>query len=164
MSRIMSPDNLKTVSQRLATERDDGKILVTVCGGPGCQAVRCQDVAAEVKKELAGNGLGEKVRLRVTGCHGFCEQGPVMLIGPEKVFYCHVKPADVKEILDNAVNGSKVVERLLYTNPATGKTVVNEADVPFYRAQTLNLLLQNRSVDPLSIDDYLAIGGYSALA
>jgi len=164
MHRITSPENLESVSRRLAAERDDGKVLLTVCGGPGCQASRCHDVASEVRKQVKDREIEGKVRLRVTGCHGFCEQGPIMLVGPEKIFYCHVKPEDVGEILHHSVNGGGVIERLLYTDPSTGKTVIHEADVPFYQAQTPDLLLQNRQVDPLSIEDYLAIGGYSALA
>ena len=162
--RITSLENLEAVSRSLAAERDDGKVLLTVCGGPGCQAVRCHDVASEVRKQVRARELEKKIRLRVTGCHGFCEQGPIVLVGPERIFYCHVKPEDVGEILDRAANGGGAVERLLYTDPGTGKTAIHEADVPFYRAQTPDLLWQNRQVDPLSIEDYLAIGGYSALA
>jgi len=161
--RITSPENLEAVSRGLAAERDDGRVLLTVCGGPGCQAARCHDVASEVRKQVKDRELEKKIRLRVTGCHGFCEQGPIVLVGPEKIFYCHIKPEDVTEILDHAANGGGAVERLLYTDPDTGRTAIHEADVPFYRAQTPDLLWQNRQVDPLSIEDYLAIGGYSAL-
>ncbi|MBN2720791.1 MAG: NADH-quinone oxidoreductase subunit NuoF [Proteobacteria bacterium] len=161
--RITSPENLEAVSRGLAAERDDGRVLMTVCGGPGCQASRCHDVASEIRKQVKDRELEKKIRLRVTGCHGFCEQGPIVLVGPEKIFYCRVKQEDVREILDHAANGGGAVERLLYTDPDTGRTVIHEADVPFYRAQTPDLLLQNRQVDPLSIEDYLAIGGYSAL-
>jgi NADH-quinone oxidoreductase subunit F len=164
MPRITDLKALSSLSDQLAAERSSGEVLVTVCGGPGCQATRCHDVAAEVKKELASNGLNGKARLRVTGCHGFCEQGPIVVIDPMNTFYPKVKPKDVKEIIDRTIREGKVVERLLYQDPATGKAIRTEADIPFYRPQSTTLLSQNRVVDPLSIDDYIAIGGYSALA
>ena len=164
MSRIADLKELSSLSDQLAAERNDDAVLVTVCGGPGCQATRCHDVAAEVKKELEGNGLNGKTRLRVTGCHGFCEQGPIVVIDPMNAFYPKVKPSDVKEIIDQTIREGKVVDRLLYQDPVTGKSIRTEADIPFYRSQSTTLLSQNRVVDPLSIDDYIAIGGYSALA
>jgi NADH:ubiquinone oxidoreductase subunit F (NADH-binding)/(2Fe-2S) ferredoxin/NAD-dependent dihydropyrimidine dehydrogenase PreA subunit len=164
MPRITDVKALSSLSDQLAAQRNDDSFLVTVCGGPGCQATRCHDVAAKVREELAGNGLDGKVRLRVTGCHGFCEQGPIMVIDPMNAFYPKVKPGDVKEIIDRTIREGKVVERLLYQDPATGKSVPTEACIPFYRSQSTTLLSQNRVVDPLSIDDYIAIGGYKALA
>ncbi|UCF31160.1 MAG: NAD(P)H-dependent oxidoreductase subunit E [bacterium] len=164
MPRISTVDDLKALNDRLAAERNDGTILMTVCGGPGCQASRCQDVAAEVRKGLDGNGLDGKVRLRVTGCHGFCEVGPIIVIDPSNTFYCRVKPSDVEEIFDQTLRKGEIIPRLLYTDPVRGETVQTEAEVPFYRAQTPTLLSQNRLVDPLSIEDYLAIGGYRGLA
>jgi NADH-quinone oxidoreductase subunit F len=164
MPRISSAKDLKTMSDRFAAERNDGRIVLTMCGGTGCQASRCQDVIEEVDKELSGNGLSGKVRTRVTGCQGFCEQGPIMIVGPGKIFYCHVKPDDVKEILEDTVKHGKAVERLLYTDPSTGRTVFTETEIPFYQAQTPTLLSQNKRLDPRSIEDYFTIEGYSALA
>ena len=164
MPRIADLKELSSLSDQLAAERDNCAVLVTVCGGPGCQATRCNDVAAQVEKELAGNGHNGKVRLRVTGCHGFCEQGPIVVIDPMNAFYPKVKPSDVKEIIDRTIGEGKVVQRLLYQDPVTGKSVPTEAEIPFYKPQSKTLLSQNRVVDPHSIDDYIAIGGYKALA
>ena len=163
MPRISDALDLMKTAHRFAAERDDEKVVLTLCGGTGCKASRCQDVIDEVSKQLSEQGLSEKVRTRVTGCHGFCEQGPIMIVGPDRVFYCHVKPGDVEEILDHAVNGGDVVERLLYTDPSTGKKAATENDIPFYQAQTPTLLSLNKRLDPCSIEDYLAIDGYSAL-
>jgi NADH-quinone oxidoreductase subunit F len=164
MPRISSAKELSSLSDELAAQRSSVDTMITVCGGPGCQATRCHDVAAEVEKELSGNGLSGRVRLKVTGCHGFCEQGPIVVIDPMNTFYPKVKPGDVKEIIDRTVREGKVVDRLLYKDPATGKAIPTEADIPFYRPQSTTLLSQNRVVDPMSIEDYVAIGGYSALA
>ncbi len=164
MPKIASASELNALCKSIVSGRRDEAVLITLCGGPGCQATNCQDVAAEVKREISSNGLGEKVRLRVTGCHGFCEQGPIMVIDPANVFYGHVKPSDVNEILDRTVMQGDVLDRLLYTDPATNEKVITEAEIPYYRAQTPTLLSQNRQVDPLSIEDYLAIGGYTGFA
>ena len=164
MPRIADTTELSSFSDQLAAKRADTQVLVTVCGGPGCQATRCHDVAEAVKKEIEGNGLNGNVGLKVTGCHGFCEQGPILVIDPMNAFYPKVKPGDVKEIIDQTIRKGKVVERLLYKDPDTGSVIPSEADIPFYRSQSPTLLSQNRVVDPLSIDDYIAIGGYKALA
>lgn len=164
MNRISSALDLQVVGNRVVAERSDERILITMCGGTGCQASRCREVIDEVEKQLSSNGLGSRVRTRVTGCQGFCEQGPIMIVGPEKIFYCHVRPDDVKDILEKTVEDGKAVERLLYIDPSTGRTVRTEAEIPFYTAQMPTLLSRNKRLDPRSIDDYISIGGYSALA
>jgi len=136
---------------------------VTTCGGTGCQASRSMDVVEALRAELTARGLDETVRVRVTGCHGFCEQGPILIIDPANVFYCHVAVDDVAEIVAHTITEGNVIERLLYTDPVSGKRVVTEAEIPFYRHQDRVLLAQNRQVDPEDIGDYLAIGGYGAL-
>jgi NADH:ubiquinone oxidoreductase subunit F (NADH-binding)/(2Fe-2S) ferredoxin/NAD-dependent dihydropyrimidine dehydrogenase PreA subunit len=117
-----------------------------------------------MRRELADQGLEGQVRLCVTGCHGFCEQGPVMVIEPGNILYCRVTPEDVWEIVSQTVANGLVVEHLLYTEPVTGHKLRTEAEIPFYRAQERRILSQNRMVDPRSIEDYIAAGGYAALA
>ncbi|MBN2128948.1 MAG: 4Fe-4S binding protein [Sedimentisphaerales bacterium] len=137
---------------------------VTMCCGTGCQASGSLLVAEALRAELAAQGLADSVGVRLTGCHGFCEQGPIMVIDPANVLYCHVTAEDVPEIVSNTVRGDETIERLLYTDPASGEKIVKEADVPFYRAQDRTLLSQNRLIDPCDIEDYIAIGGYAAAA
>jgi NADH-quinone oxidoreductase subunit F len=117
-----------------------------------------------VKKELKKQKVGRKAAVRVTGCHGFCEQGPIMVLEPGNIFYCHLKPEDASDIVNKTLLKGEVIERLLYTDPVTSQKIQTEAEIPFYRAQDRQLLAQNRQVDPCSIEDYLDIGGYSALA
>jgi NADH-quinone oxidoreductase subunit F len=136
---------------------------VTMCCGTGCQASSSQKVAEAFKSEVAAAGLTNSIDVRLTGCHGFCEQGPIMVIDPANIFYCHVTPEDVPEIIEKTVRTGAIIERLLYVDPASGEKITREADIPFYRAQDRTLLGQNRRVDPCNIEDYIAIGGYSAL-
>ena len=164
MSRLNSFRELEHLRQRLLEERRDLTATVIVCGGTGCQASRSRDVIAAIHNELSQQGLEGKVRLRATGCHGFCEQGPIVVIEPGNVFYCHVAPDDAFEIVSQTVARGEVIERLLYTDPITGEKVRTESDIPFYRQQDRQVLSLNRLVDPCLIEDYIAAGGYSSLA
>ncbi|MBM3155789.1 MAG: NADH-quinone oxidoreductase subunit F, partial [Chloroflexi bacterium] len=164
MSRLNSVRELEHLRKRLRQERQNITTTVIVCGGTGCQASQSPAVIAALRKELSQQGLDGKVRLRATGCHGFCEQGPIVVIEPGKVFYCHVAPDDAFEIIYQTVVKGDVIERLLYTDPVSGKKARTEADIPFYQRQDRQLLSLNRLVDPCCIEDYIAAGGYSSLA
>ncbi|MFC1905266.1 NADH-ubiquinone oxidoreductase-F iron-sulfur binding region domain-containing protein [Chloroflexota bacterium] len=163
MSRLNSVRELEHLRQRLPEQLQNITTTLIMCGGTGCQASQAQEVIKAVREELSRQGLDMKVRLRVTGCHGFCEQGPVMVIEPGNVFYCHIVPEDAFEIVSQTLVNGKVVERLLYTDPVSGKKIKTESDIPFYRAQDRQILSQNRMADPCSIDDYIKAGGYSAI-
>ncbi|HEY41238.1 MAG TPA: 4Fe-4S binding protein [Dehalococcoidia bacterium] len=163
MPRLNSFRELEHLRELLREQRQGITTTVMVCGGTGCQASRSQDVIDAVRDELSTQGLDQSVRLCVTGCHGFCEQGPVMIIEPGNVFYCHVSPADAFEIVSQTVMKGEVIERLLYTDPVSGEIFQTEAEIPFYRSQDRQLLSKNRMIDPCSIEDYIVAGGYSAL-
>jgi NADH:ubiquinone oxidoreductase subunit F (NADH-binding)/NADH:ubiquinone oxidoreductase subunit E/Pyruvate/2-oxoacid:ferredoxin oxidoreductase delta subunit len=137
---------------------------VSVCCGPGCLARGSREVADALNSTLRKAGLSQKVIERDTGCHGFCEQAPVVLIRPDNIFYVNVTPADVPEIVSETIANGNVVQRLLYEDPSTGKQAEREEEVPFYAPQLRQVLGPNREMDPYSIDDYIALGGYSALA
>jgi NADH-quinone oxidoreductase subunit F len=116
-----------------------------------------------LKRELAGQGLEKQVHLRVTGCHGFCEQEPIVLFEPENLFYSRVRAEDVPEIVSRTVKNGKIIERLLYSDPVSGRRLMREADIPFYQAQDRYLLNFSKLLDPCSLADYIATGGYAAL-
>lgn len=137
--------------------------LVTLCTGTGCSASGCQAVFNALQNELKKKKLTRKVKIRTTGCHGFCEQGPLMVIDPQNIFYCRIKPQDPPEIISETILKEKVIDRLFYIEPASGKKIIREKDIPFYKAQDRALLGQNRLIDPRDIEDYIANGGYTAL-
>ncbi len=163
MPRLNSYRELEHLREQLLEQRQSITTTVIMCGGPGCQPSGSQAVIDTVRDEISKQGLEQSVRLRVTGCHGFCEQGPVIVIEPGNVFYCHVSPEDAFEIVYQTVTKGELIERLLYTDPVSGERVQTESEIPFYRAQDQQLLSQNRMVDPCSIEDYIVAGGYSAL-
>jgi len=164
MPRLNSYRELEHLRNLLREQRQTITTTMIVCGGPGCQASGCQRVIDAVRDELSKQGLEDSVRLRVTGCHGFCEQGPIIIIEPGNIFYCRVSPEDAFEIVYQTVMNGDLIERLLYQDPVSGERVLTEAEVPFYRAQDQRILSQNRMVDSCSIEDYIVADGYSALA
>jgi len=164
MSRINSPADLEAFRSNLLSERDPNKTSITLCSGSACHASGSREVAAAIQAEIEQQGLGDEVALRRTGCHGFCERGPIIVIRPEEICYFQIKPEDVPEIISQTIKEKKIIERLLYTDPATKEKIVHESEIPFYKNQGRLVFGSNVEIDPKSIDDYLALGGYSALA
>jgi NADH-quinone oxidoreductase subunit F len=135
-----------------------------VVGGGTCGMARGAGKVAEAfKQEIAKRKLTRKVLLRETGCHGFCQVEPLVVIDPEGIFYTGVDPGDVAAILDETVEKKTIIERLVYEDVRDGQRFSLESDIPFYKKQHRQLLSQNKLVDPRIIEDYIAIGGYTAL-
>ncbi len=164
MHKIESPYELGILSEQVRRQRQQVTTTITVCSGSGCQASGCLPVWETLQKELERQGLASEVHIRHAACHGFCEQGPLMVIEPGNIFYCQLKPEDMVEVVWETLINERVIERLLYTDPVSGEKIVHEAQIPFYRAQDRVLLGRSKLIDPRSIEDYIAIGGYSALA
>jgi NADH-quinone oxidoreductase subunit F len=164
MPRINSPAELEELRKGILSQRDPNKPCITLCSGTACHASGSKEVAASIEEELKKQGLSAEVDFRKTGCHGFCERGPIIVIHPEGICYLQIEPKDVPEIISQTIKGKKVIERLLYTDPSTKGKVVHESEIPFYKNQERLVFGSNGRIDPKSIDDYLALGGYSALA
>ena len=164
MARINSPEELEQFRKELLSTRDPSTPCISVCAGAGCLASGAAEVIAAFKTELETQGLTARVQIKGTGCPGFCERGPVVVIYPEEICYLQVKPEDVPEIISQTIKEKKVVERLLYVEPSTGEKTTYESDIPFYKHQKRHIIGSNIKIDPKTIDDYLFIGGYSALA
>ena len=135
---------------------------VLVCGGTACVSGGGDSVVEEFKKELAAVGLSEKVQIVVTGCLGFCEQGPIVKILPQGTFYAQVKAADVKEIVSEHLVKGCVVQRLCY-DPNQATQLVAEANIPFYQKQHRVVLRNCGVIDPEKIEEYIARDGYKAI-
>ncbi|MFC2018030.1 NADH-ubiquinone oxidoreductase-F iron-sulfur binding region domain-containing protein [Chloroflexota bacterium] len=164
MVRIESPADLEKLRQEILSKRDPGKPCIAICAGTGCLALGCDRVIDAFKNEVARQGLEGKVAIRETGCPGFCERGTVVNIYPEGICYLQVKSEDVEEIITQTIVEKKVIDRLVYTDTANGEKIVHESDIPFYKNQQRFILGDNTKMDPKSIDDYIALGGYSALS
>ncbi|UCG65662.1 MAG: NAD(P)H-dependent oxidoreductase subunit E, partial [Deltaproteobacteria bacterium] len=166
MPRINSPAELEEFRKDIISKRDPDKPCIAVCTGTGCLALGAANVVTALKKEIKKQRLGTKVDVRETGCPGFCERGPLLVIYPEEICYLQVQPDDAEEIVSQTIVDKKIIDRLLYVAPSTDKNekIVQESEIPFYKNQLRNLIGNNIKIDPKSIDDYLAVGGYSALA
>ncbi len=162
MPRLFSTQDLQELRSLIARDREDKLPRLVVCGDTPCQASHSADVLRLIKRNLLERNLLDRLRLRVSGCHGFCEMAPVVAVEPQGAFYCKVQPRDVPRIIDAALSGGYVEDKL-YTDPDTGERFYNKDDIPFFKKQKRTLIGNNPSVDPIRLFDYLAIGGYSAL-
>jgi NADH-quinone oxidoreductase subunit F len=162
--KLNSPEELEKIREEILSKRDPDKLCIAICAGTGCLALGCDRVIAAFREGLKEQGLEGKVDIRETGCPGFCEKGAIVVIYPEGICYLQVRPEDATEIISQTIIADKVVDRLLYTDPTTGEKITHEKDIPFYKNQKRLLLSNNTKLDPKSIDDYIALGGYSALA
>ena len=155
---------LKAAAMPGAYLADDAKTEIRICAGTACHASGRVALRKAVEKALADRGLTDKVAVVETGCHGFCEVGPIVVVRPQGIFYPRLKPKDIEEIIETSVAGDGVVDRLLYKHLESGRALTHELDIPFYALQKRVVLSLNGKIDPFSLDDYLAHGGYSALA
>ncbi|MFC1671936.1 NADH-ubiquinone oxidoreductase-F iron-sulfur binding region domain-containing protein [Planctomycetota bacterium] len=162
MARLRSKQDLDRRRQELSA-RYEGKTCVAVCAGTGCEAYGAGELADAFQREIESRNLEDIVLLR-TGCHGYCEKGPVVLIQPGDVCYLGVKIEDVAEVISETIQKGVVIERLTYVDEVTRASIPFESDIPFYKYQERIVLADNSKIDPKKLDDYIALGGYSALA
>lgn len=162
MLKLKSPHEVKELQLCLEAS-ETSRPCISVCAGSGCKASGADNVLAALHREVEKRGLQGTIDIKSTGCHGFCEKGPVMIVWPEKVFYNGVSLSDAKDIVNSVTNGHKPVEKLLYKDPNTGKKVLHENDVPFYAGQKRILFGNNGKIDPKDLRDYIKVGGYAAL-
>ena len=137
---------------------------ILVCSGIGCHASGRLVLKEALEAEIARVGLDKEVKVIETGCFGFCRLGPNMMVYPEGVFYCQVHEQDVPQIVEEHLLKGRVVERLLYTEPQTEKSVVDFEDIPFFQKQTRIVLEDCGVINPESIREYIARDGYFGLA
>ncbi|MDR2006173.1 MAG: NADH-quinone oxidoreductase subunit NuoF [Acidaminococcales bacterium] len=136
---------------------------VLVCGGTGCMSSGSRQVQAGLEDEIARRGLDNEVKVVQTGCHGFCEMGPLMIIYPEGVFYVSVKAEDVPEIVETHLYKGRIIERLLYREPLSQKSIPSYDEINFYKKQRRIILSNCGHINPDEINEYIAAGGYEAL-
>ena len=162
-NKLSSADELEKLRAGILSKRDAKKPTIAICSGTGCETYGSAVVHRAFLQEVKAQGLEDKIDIRATGCHGFCEKGVVVVVFPEEISYVKVKEEDAAEVVE-AVANNKVVDRLLYVDPVTGKKIAKEADIPFYKNQSRIVFGTNKLIDPKKIEDYMALGGYSALA
>jgi NADH-quinone oxidoreductase subunit F len=141
---------------------DPDRLTVTVCGGTGCSAFGSAPVRLAFEEEIRRRGLAGRVSVLTTGCHGFCQQGPVVVILPSKIFYPKVSVEDVPGIVEQTLLRGEVIDELCYIDPASGRAMAREGELPFYAKQTRRVFRLNGLIDPVDLDGYIARDGYLA--
>jgi NADH-quinone oxidoreductase subunit F len=163
MKTVKTAKELRDLSSRLSRRHPPDRTCIIIPQGTCCRACGSEKIVAAFHQELDKHGLKRKVEIRETGCHGFCQMEPFVVIHPQGIVYQHLEPKDVDEIVERSILKGEIVERLCYIDPTTKKRIVYEKDIPFYQRQKRTLLSRTAQIDPTSIEDYLAIGGYQAL-
>lgn len=135
---------------------------VFICQGTGCVSGKAIEITNALEKAVKEAGLSG-VKIDFTGCHGFCEQGPVAIVNPEGVFYAHVTVKDAAEIVESHLRDGKPVERLFYKDPITEEAIPLYKDIKFYSKQDRIILRNCGRLNPERIGDYIATGGYESL-
>jgi NADH-quinone oxidoreductase subunit F len=164
IKKIRSVEALHRLQEEIKQQAQTDKACITICTGTGCLAYGTQKLVDAFTAEIETQQLHDKVALRTSGCHGFCERGPMVVIHPQNIFYERVKLADAPKIIEQTVKNGETIDHLLYKDPATGEKIVHENEVPFYKKQMRLVFGMNGQIDPTRLEDYLAIGGYSAMA
>jgi NADH-quinone oxidoreductase subunit F len=138
------------------------KRTIMICHGTGCVSGKAFEIREALEEEVARLDLKE-VEVDFTGCHGFCQQGPIAVVEPEGIFYTHVTVDDVPEIAQSHLRDGQPVARLFYHDPVSGEAIPNYEDIPFYSKQRRIVLRNCGHINPESIEDYIKVGGYQSL-
>jgi NADH-quinone oxidoreductase subunit F len=162
MQKLTSFQHFELLKNRLVATPDSKIPTIVISAGTCGQASGANDLIRVVKRELLNKKLINKIKLRVTGCHGFCEAEPSVLIEPQRTFYPRVSMDDMVRIIDALANG-KVVTDLLPKGSGSDKGVETQDDLPFYKRQVRTILSRNERIDPIRIFNYIEDGGYSSL-
>ena len=162
MQRLSSIDHFKAFQDRLILRQDPSVPVIVIPAGTCGQASGAGDLVRGAQQTIENAGLAERVHLRITGCHGFCEMEPSVLVEPDRTFYPKVRPETMPRIVE-AVAAGEVLDDLLLADPQTGQPVRRQGNLPFFRKQVRTLLSRNERVDPLDVESYIANGGYLAM-
>ncbi len=164
MNRLETPQALETWREAIKQGFDPDRPRLRVCDGTGCRALGSQKLLAGLQQALDKAGLNGQVEVIATGCPGFCEQGPLVTVDPQQIAYQRVSPGDAQAIVTETLQAGRLIQELVYVDPATDRQIIHEADLPFYSRQTRRVLALNGQIDPRRIEDYIAHGGYQALS
>ncbi|MDF2675359.1 MAG: hndC2 [Clostridiales bacterium] len=169
---LLNRDDLINASEVFKKRFENQSKKILICAGTGCVAggsleiyekliglMKERDINCEVSLEVEPHD--ESIGIKKSGCHGFCEMGPLVRIEPWGYLYIKVKPEDCQEILDRTILNNECVERLAYKKD--GVIYRKQEEIPFYKKQTRLALEHCGHIDATSIEEYLAIGGYGAL-
>ncbi|NLL18246.1 MAG: NADH-quinone oxidoreductase subunit F, partial [Clostridia bacterium] len=134
-----------------------------LCSDTGCLLSGSGKLSARLAEELKKHGLTDAFQIVKTGCHGFCEQGPIMIVEPEDVFYCKLEQDNIPEIVEQHLVNGQILDKLLFQDPVTKEKIQRYQDILFYAKQKKVVLQRCGQIDPENIEEYLSHGGYEGL-
>ena len=172
--RINTRQELEAKRKEYAASLKTQRKQILICAGTGCVAGGSLNIYARMQEILIKRGIkcslvlekephDESIGLKKSGCHGFCEMGPLLRIEPEGILYVKVQTKDCEEIIDKSIVADEIIERLVY-HDKEGKAYEKQDDIPFYKQQTRVALEDCGRINAESIKEYIAVGGYSAVA
>jgi len=156
----MNLKHLQTMKQQSEKAFKSYKMSLHVCTGTACVANHSFSLIETLKKELKKRNLEKEILIVPTGCNGFCEQGPIMVVQPDGIFYQKLKEKDIFEIIEKHLINGKPVERLFYKHPTKKTPIEYMKDIPFFGKQQLLAMRHRGQIDPEQINDYIRMGGY----
>lgn len=162
MERLQSIGQLEWLRNKILAASDEDRTTVHVCM-TGCRAYGAAEVREALENEVQAQGLSRQVEIRSTGCHGFCAKAPVIAVEPLGVQYQEVTPDDAADIVAQTLKKNVLLDRLVYRDPDTNKTIPYLNQIPFYKRQERRVLARCGRIDPTSIEQYIAAGGYQAV-
>jgi NADH:ubiquinone oxidoreductase subunit F (NADH-binding)/(2Fe-2S) ferredoxin len=140
------------------------RTYLMVCAGTGCVANQSMKIKDKLESEIIKRGLQNEAKVVTTGCNGFCAAGPLMVVQPDGIFYQLLKESDIPFLVEEHLMKGRPVKKLMYSPPEQKTTIAKMSDIPFFADQTLIALRNRGLIDPENIDEYIARGGYEALA
>lgn len=164
-TKLKSFEDLKQkIQHEFKRKEEEKRTVLTVSAGTCGQARGSLKVVEALEETIKEKKLEDRVAVKITGCHGFCEAEPNIIIQPQNLFYQNVQPKDAEAIIEETVLNDQVIDKLLYKEHDTGEVKSSGPDIGFYKKQLRIVLGDNEQIEPIKIDDYFAVDGYSALA
>jgi len=164
MERINHPEQLASWKSEILADHLPSKKIIVISSGTCGQASGSLQIIDAVNKELQKKGLQDIVDVKVTGCHGFCQLEPNLIVFPEQTFYKNLKPEDIPEIIEKSVLKNEIASSFVFEDPQTKQKADKQNEIPFYKKQERLLTENNLKINPKDIEDYIVLDGYQALA
>ncbi|MBN1983276.1 MAG: 4Fe-4S binding protein [Chitinivibrionales bacterium] len=163
MKRITSVEDFHLLYERLTAPSSDTPAATLVISAGTCgQASGANELIRTAKREILKRNLSQKINLRITGCHGFCEAEASVLVEPMRTFYPKVTPESLVGIIEATVAGT-VVHEALMGDPVSGKKYTTQEEIPFFKNQKRSILSRNERLDPIRIYNYIENKGYMTI-
>jgi NADH:ubiquinone oxidoreductase subunit F (NADH-binding)/(2Fe-2S) ferredoxin len=164
LKKFNSIQEFKEKRKKIKSAKHHYKKIINLCGETGCIAIGAKNVQNAFEEEIKKRNLDNEVLVKVTGCHGYCQKGPICVIEPGNIFYPDLTTDVVPEIIEKTIINDQVVDHLLYSDPINKRKIEKADDILFYSSQTHLIFRLHGIIDPMSLDDYITHDGYAALA